>query len=359
MRAVGAILRDPAKPFTIEEFELADPGPGEVLVRVVGVGLCHTDLLLRDRPALPLPMVFGHEGSGVVEAVGPGVRRIAPGDHVVLSYDSCGWCGQCQAGSSAYCDEFTARNLTGTRPDGTTGARDLAGGPLAARWFGQSSFATHALATERNVVPVDPALPLALLGPLACGIQTGVGSVLNSLRVPPGAGIAVFGVGTVGLAAVMAARIAGADEIVAVDLHPRRLALALELGATRAVDGAEPELAAAVGQVDHTLDTTGVPEVMHTAIAVLRPRGSCGLVGGGSGQLTVRPQLLAGRMLRYLIEGEAVPHQFIPRLIGLWKQGRLPFDRLVRSYPLTAVNEAERDAADGTAIKPVLLPGSP
>ena len=357
MRIQAAVLRDPAKPFTVEEVELGAPGPGEVLVRVAGAGLCHTDVVLRMLPELPMPMIFGHEGSGVVEAIGSGVRSVAPGDHVVLSYDSCGGCARCLTSMAPYCDQFMARNLTGVRADGTSGATDSAGLPVAARWFGQSSFASHAIATERNVVAVDASLPLEMLGPLGCGLQTGAGSVLIALGVRPATSIAVFGTGAVGLAAVMAARIAGAAEIIAVDLHPARRELALELGATRAIDGADPDLAAAIGQVHYCFDTTGVPAVAATAIAVLRPGGTCGLVGAGGGEIRLRPEALAGRSLRYILEGEAIPQQFIPRLIQLWQRGRFPFDRLLRSYPLDQINDAERDSANGTTIKPILLPG--
>ncbi|MEV4015030.1 zinc-binding dehydrogenase [Nonomuraea angiospora] len=179
-----------------------------------------------------------------------------------------------------------------------------------------------------------------------------------ALNVRPADGIAVFGAGAVGLAAVMAAKVAGAGEIVAVDLHASRRELALELGATRALDGADPGLAAAIGEVDHSFDTTGVPEVIRTAIAVLRPGGSCGLVGAGGGEVTLRPTALAGRTVRFILEGDAVPQQFIPMLIGLWRQGRFPFDRLIRTYPLGGINDAERDSASGATVKPVLLPAS-
>nr|BFE82361.1 hypothetical protein GCM10020093_049620 [Planobispora longispora] len=260
-------------------------------------------------------------------------------------------------GAPSYCDEFLMRNASGLRTDGTSGATDPTGAPVAARWFGQSAFATHAVATERNLVRVDPSLPLELLGPLGCGLQTGAGSVLNVLNVRPASSIAVFGAGAVGLAAVMAAKVAGAGEIVAVDLHPGRRELALELGATRAVDGADPELAAAVGQVDCSFDTTGVPSVVTTAVGVVRPLGTCGLVGAGGGEITLQPESFAGRSIRYIFEGDAVPQQFIPELIRLWQQGRFPFDRLIRTYSLDEINEAERDSANGTTIKPVLLPG--
>lgn len=358
MQIQAAVLRHPAKPFTLEDIELDDPGPGEILVRVAGAGLCHTDLVYRSLPELPMPMILGHEGSGVVAATGPGVTRFAPGDHVVMSYDSCGRCAQCLAAAPCYCEEFIGRNFSGMRQDFSSGARDLAGGPVAARWFGQSSFAGYALATERNLVAVDASLPIETLGPLGCGVQTGAGSVLLALGVRPASSIAVFGTGAVGLSAVMAARVAGASDIVAVDLHATRRDLALELGATRALDGADPDLAAAVGQVDYVLDTTGVPDVIAAAVGTLRPGGSCGLLGVGGGPVVLQPEAFAGRSIRYIFEGEAVPQAFIPTLIRLWQEGRFPFDRLIKTYPLGQANEAERDSVSGGCVKPVLVPGT-
>ncbi|MFD8725283.1 NAD(P)-dependent alcohol dehydrogenase [Streptomyces sp. NPDC059629] len=366
MRTRAAVMRSAQGPFTIEQVELDDPGPGELLIRIAGTGLCHTDLLARHMPdgMMPLPAVFGHEGSGVVEAVGPGVTSAGVGDHVVLSYDSCGACGRCRSAQPAYCDSFLARNISGRRPDGSTPLTDDGGLPLAGRWFGQSSFAGHALAGERNTVVVDRSLPLELLGPLGCGIQTGAGSVLLGLGVHAGSSIVVFGTGAVGLAAVMAARAAGAGEIIAVDLHPGRRELALELGATLALDGADPDLAkvitARTGGTDFALDTTAVPAVAVTALNSLRAKGVCALVGAGSAPLTLPPDALSnGRSLTYLMEGDAVPQTFIPRLIDMWSRGRFPFDRLIRTYPLDAVNDAERDSLSGACVKPVLVPGGP
>ena len=363
MRVHAAVLREQDQPFSIEEMDLADPGPGEVLVRVAGAGLCHTDLLARQGVRLRLPLVTGHEGAGVVEAVGPGVSQVVVGDHVVLSFDSCGWCARCLGGEPAYCDEFMALNFSGLRPDGSTPMSDRAGRPVPARWFGQSSHATHAVATERNLVRVDPDLPLPLLGPLGCGMQTGAGAVLLALKVPAGSTVAVFGTGAVGLAAVMAARIAGASEIVAVERHAKRRELALELGATRAVDGADPDLAAQLnawtgGGVDCALDTTGVAAMVVTALTALRPRGVCALVGIG-GDLVLPPHAMsAGRVLTFLLAGDAVPQRFIPQLIALWRRDRFPFDRLVRTYPLTEINAAEQDSLSGETVKPVLVPAS-
>ncbi|MER8098394.1 NAD(P)-dependent alcohol dehydrogenase [Streptomyces goshikiensis] len=364
MKIEAAVLRGASDPYVIEPVELASPGHGQVLVRIAGAGFCHTDLLPRTPGFMAQPPVItGHEGSGTVEEVGPGVTGIAPGAHVVLSFDSCGACRNCLGAHPAYCEHFYRLNLTGSGLDGAGPVTDRHGHPVAARWFGQSSFATHVLATARNVVEVDKDLPLELLGPLGCAVQTGAGSVLLALRAGAGSSIVVFGAGGVGLSAVMAARVAGATTIVAVDLHESRLSLARELGATATVHGGDDDIVERLrgltrGGAQYTLDTTGVPEVISTAIDALRPTGTVGLVGAPSRPLTLHPAALAqGKNVKGILEGDAVPQLFIPQLLELWREGRFPFDRLVRTYPLSAINDAERDAVAGTTVKPVLLPG--
>jgi aryl-alcohol dehydrogenase len=308
------------------------------------------------------PVVLGHEGSGTVAAVGPGVTGLAPGDPVVLSFDSCGGCANCLAAHPAYCAEFFPRNMTGVSVGGCSSVTVEDGEPVATRWFGQSSLATHAVTTARNVVPVEAGLPLELLGPLGCGIQTGAASVLIALGVTAGSSLAVFGAGAVGLSAVMAAKVAGATTIIAVDLYQSRLDLAAELGATHTINGDNDGIAAQIlaitgDGVQYAFDTTGVPAVIATAVSSLRPTGTCGLVGVGQGNLVLDPFALAGgRNLMGILEGDAVPQLFIPRLIQLWKQGRFPFDKLMTTYPLTQINEAEAASASGTAVKPVLIP---
>ncbi|GAB2831977.1 NAD(P)-dependent alcohol dehydrogenase [Actinocorallia aurea] len=357
----AAVLRDTAAPFSIETVTVDAPQPGEALVRVVGAGMCHTDQLGRAGVfgETFLPAILGHEGSGVVEAVGEGVTAVAPGDHVVLTFEYCGKCAACISGQPANCALFELSNLTGLRPDGTGSAQDASGAPLTSRWFGQSSFAQYTLATERNMVKVDKDIPLELLGPLGCGIQTGAGAVLNSARLAPGESIAVFGTGAVGLAAIMAAKASGATDIVAVDLNPARREAALELGATRAVDGADPNLVAEIRGagpgLDVSFDTTGVTSAMSAAVDVLGRPGRCILVGAGMDMFTVHPAGLVGKTVTYVYEGDAIPHLFIPRLLTLWKQGLFPFDKLITTYPLTDINQAEADTHKGTAIKPVLL----
>jgi aryl-alcohol dehydrogenase len=363
MEITAAVLRDPDGPYRLEQVGLAEPGPGQVLVRIVGAGMCHTDVLPRAPGSLsPPPIITGHEGSGVVESVGEGVEGVAVGDHVVLSFDSCGTCDNCGHGVPAYCDTFLFRNLLGRDLDGSTGVTDADGQQVSSRWFGQSSFATHAVAAARNVVVVDKSLPLELLGPLGCGMQTGAGSILGALDVQPGTSLAIFGAGAVGLAAVMAAKVAGATTIIAIDLHAHRLSLAEELGATHIIDGAAEDLVAQIqaitgGGANYVFDTTGAPAVILKALASLRMAGKCGLVGIQNGDLVLDGLALVGKTVYGILEGGVHPQAFIPRMIALWQEGRFPFDRLVQTFPLSAINEAEQASLSGKVIKPVLLPG--
>ncbi|MEW1695230.1 NAD(P)-dependent alcohol dehydrogenase [Streptomyces sp. NPDC091278] len=363
MKARAAVLRSRTLPFRVEDVTLEGPGPGEALVRVAGTGFCHTDLLPRtDRLGVALPLVGGHEGAGTVLATGTGVHEVSVGDHVVMSFDSCGGCRSCLAGRPATCAAFFTRNLTGRHPGGTGGvARDAEGGEVAAYWFGQSSFATHCVVPVRSLVPVPRSLPLELLGPLGCGFQTGAGAVLNSLGVRTGSSVVVAGTGAVGLAAVMAARAAGATVVVAVDVLPVRRELAAELGATHTLDGSSDALAEEIlritGGADHAVDTTGLPPVITALVRSLHSAGSCGLVGVQHGDLIVDPLLIAaGRTIKGIIEGDAEPRLFIPRLIDLWQRGLFPFDRLIRRYPLAEIDRAERDVASGAVVKAVLIP---
>jgi aryl-alcohol dehydrogenase len=296
--------------------------------------------------------------------VGDAVVGVAVGDHVVLSVNTCGRCRQCLAGDSTYCADLYARNFGGTRPDGSTALRDAEGGQLSSHFFGQSSFARRANVQARSVVPIRPDVPLELMGPLGCGIQTGAGAVMNSLRPPAGSSIAVFGAGAVGLSAVLAARAVGCTRIVSVDVVPERLALATELGATDVVDArdgssAERIMALTDGQgVDLALETTGVAAVLRSAADSLGIRGTVGVVGaqapGEETAFETGLSMTRGWRLQMIIEGDAVPQTFIPQLIELWRQGRFPFDRLVTSYDFADIEQAFADSAAGRTIKPVL-----
>ncbi|MFD7919895.1 NAD(P)-dependent alcohol dehydrogenase [Streptomyces sp. NPDC059740] len=362
-RFQAAVLRSYEGPFTIEEVALPpEPAVGEILVEIAGCGMCRTDLAVRRSAGRsPLPAVLGHEGAGVVVRTGGGPdTAIGVGDHVVLSFDSCGQCGNCRAAAPSYCDSFASLNLFGGRKEEAPRLTDATGGALAPRWFGQSSFAAYALVPARNAVRVDPTLPLELLGPLGCGFLTGAGAVLNTFGVGPGDTLAVFGAGAVGLAAVMAATAAGALTV-AVDRHPGRLALAEQFGAialTAATSGLPEQIRRLTdGGAQYALDTTASPPLINDALRALRPTGSLGLVARLHTALPLEPGTLdGGRSIRHLCEGDAVPGLLIPRLTALWQAGRFPFDRMIRTYPLADINQAERDCEAGRVVKPVLLP---
>lgn len=362
----AAVAHPGAGAFTWESVRLEDPRPDEVLVRVVGVGICHTDLASRDEQLhTPLPAVLGHEGAGVVEAAGELVTGVTIGDTVLLSFDSCGSCVACLHGHPAYCRSFTPRNFDAARPDGTTPIRSREDSPIGGRFFGQSSFAEHCVAHERGVVPVrvDDEDELALLAPIGCGVQTGAGAVLNELSVRPGDSVAVFGVGGVGLSAVMAAALTTATRIVAVDIVDSRLEFAKEVGATDVINGAEEDVAARLEEttggrgVDHALESSGLPALLRQAVDALSVGGTVAVVGappaGTDASFDVN-FLLNGRGIRGVTEGDSDLTTFVPSLVELYRSGRLPFDRMIRTYPPERINEAAADTVSGEVLKPVL-----
>jgi aryl-alcohol dehydrogenase len=363
MRTSAAVVREPAGDFVIEELDLDEPRDDEVLVRIVATGICHTDLAARDQhlPVL-LPAVLGHEGAGVVEAVGARVSAVRPGDHVVLTWTCCGTCRACRSGQYSSCERFFAFNIAnGTRPDGTATLWSD-GRVVHGHFFGQSSFALHAIAGERSVVRVRDDVPLDLLAPLGCGVQTGAGAVMNTLRPRPGASIAVFGAGTVGLSAVLAALVCGCTTVVAVDTNPARLALATELGATHVVDASRDDPVEAVrcitdGGPDFSLECVGKPAVFRQAVDVLPRRGVCGLLGAvapGTEVTLDMDLIMNARTVRGIIEGDAVPDLLIPRLVDLYAAGRFPYTRLIKPYPFKAIDDAVADMEAGRVVKPVL-----
>jgi aryl-alcohol dehydrogenase len=301
-------------------------------------------------------VVLGHEGAGIVEEVGKAVRSVKRGDHVVLSYLSCGRCRCCKSGRPAHCEHFWDLNFGFARLDGSN-ALEPSG--VRGHFFGQSSFATHALATDRNVVKVAKALPLELLAPLGCGLQTGAGTVMNSLAVKRGASIAVFGTGSVGLAALMAARVVGADPIIAVDMNPKRLALARQLGATHTVNSVKTEVTQRIraitgSGIDHVVESTGATALHRAGVRLLNAGGSMALLAG-NGRTADLPD---GRKVIDVIQGDAVPQTFIPYLINLYRRGLFPFDRLVKFYDFANINQAIADEKSGKTIKAVLRMGS-
>ncbi|WP_263588001.1 NAD(P)-dependent alcohol dehydrogenase [Sphingopyxis sp. GC21] len=307
---------------------------------------------------------LGHGGSGIVVEVGSSVTKVAPGDHVVMSFASCGQCENCRRGLGGYCPDLYGRNFSGARPDGSSPCCGTNGERLSGYFFAQSSFGDHALANERNVIKIRKDVPIELMGPLGCGIQTGAGAVINALKPGAGTSIAVFGAGSVGLAAIMAARVVGCATIIAVDLNQKRLDLAKELGATDAVqagEGTGDAIRALTGGegVQYSLECTGLPQVVRQAVDALRLTGVCGTIGvapiGTEFTLDMNA-ILFGRSVRGIIEGDSIPDIFIPQLVELWRQGRFPFDRLVTRFPLSRIEEAAQASERGEVLKAILLP---
>ncbi|QAS53515.1 NAD(P)-dependent alcohol dehydrogenase [Halobacillus litoralis] len=360
MKTKAAITYDKGADFEIEEVELQEPKANEVLIKVVASGVCHTDAVARDQEApTPLPAVLGHEGSGIVQKVGEGVRSVEEGDHVVLSFSSCGQCENCLTGNPAYCDVMVELNFDGAMPDGTH--RIYKGEQELSSFFGQSSFGMYAVAHERNIVKVDKDVDLELLGPLGCGIQTGSGTVLNKLQPAFGETIAVYGCGAVGLSAIMAANIVGASKIIAVDVNGSRLESAREFGATHTFNGKEVDVVEEIKQVTdggthYAVETTGVPEVTRQSVLALRPMGVSAVVGvTPDTTFNVFEDIMAeGKALVGAIEGDAVPQVFIPKMIEYYKMGKFPFDKLVKYYSLEEINQAFADSADGKTVKPII-----
>jgi aryl-alcohol dehydrogenase len=361
----AAVVFETSGAFSIEQLELCDPNDDEVLVRIVGAGICGTDLGARDGhlPIPPPPSVFGHEGAGVVEKVGAWVTKVKPGDHVVLGWDYCGACTSCKAGKELYCLNFFLHNFHGARPDGTTTLRK-GDQVIHGSFFCQSSFANFALANERNVVKVREDIPLDVLAPMGCGVMTGAGAVMNSLQPRPGASIAVFGVGNVGLSAVLAALVCGCTTIIAVDINADRLEMAKELGATHTINASEVDPVEAIlditgGGADFSLECVGNPKVLRQAVDVLPRLGVCGLLGvvpPGTEVSLDMDLIMNGRTVTGILGGDAIPDLFIPKLIELYSQGRFPFDRLITFYPFDDINQAVEDMEQGRVIKPVLRP---
>ncbi|MBN1103848.1 MAG: NAD(P)-dependent alcohol dehydrogenase [Deltaproteobacteria bacterium] len=366
MKIKAAVVSEAGGKFHMEQLELSEPGDHEVQVKIVGAGICHTDFAGRDQhlpipPERSMPIVLGHEGAGVVEKAGSRVTKVKPGDHVVLTWDSCGACSSCKAGKDPYCLNFFLHNFNGARTDGTPTLRK-GDQVIHGSFFSQSSFATHALANERNVVKVRTDVPIEILGPLACGVQTGAGAVINNLQPRAGATIAIFGVGTVGMSAVLAAVVVGCTTIIAVDIIPERLKAAKEFGATHAIDASKEDPVKAIrditgGGAEFTLECVGSPNVFRQAVDSLPLCGVCGLLGvvppGTPVELDM-DLIMNGRTIRGIIEGDSIPDLFIPRLIELYKQGRLPFDRMITFYPFDEINKAVEDMERGRVIKPVL-----
>jgi aryl-alcohol dehydrogenase len=365
MQIHAAVAMKPGADFEFMSVELDDPRDDEILVRVVAAGLCHTDIAYRDlETGLALPAVFGHEGAGIVERVGNAVTKVVPGDRVLMSFRSCGACPRCSDHDPSYCHQLAVMNFTGRRVDGSTAIRSSDGAEISSNFFGQSSFASHALTYERNVVKLPDGKPLASFAPLGCGVQTGAGAVMRSLACRAGSTLAVLGVGTVGLSAVMGGVVQGCSTIIAIDPMPERRKLAIDMGATHAIDPFAGNIVDAVRSivpigVDYLVDCSGVVSAVEAALGYLAPKGVIGLIGIPS-KIDAAISLPIGLMLTYgftvkgIIEGDSEPDTFLPELIQLHEEGRFPFDRLITTYPFAELNQAIADQHSGKAVKVVL-----
>ena len=363
MQITAAIVNQQSAPFSIDTVDLCDPRPDEILVRVAASGMCHTDLHGRDGYFQnPFPAIFGHEGGGVVEAVGSAVTDFESGDHVIMAFPFCGACPNCRADMPAHCMDSMALKGSGTRADGST-LIERNGAPVYSAFFQQSSFGTHAIANQRFAVKVRKDAPLDHLGAMACGVQTGAGAVFNAIKPAAGDSIAIFGVGGVGLSALMAAKMSGCDPIIAVDLQDSRLALARELGATHTINHTgRDDVVAAIRHitghgVKHSIDTSARPDILREAVEALMPLGTCILLGSarpGTDVSLEMPFLQDGRAIRGVIQGWSNPQIFLPHLVDLMMDGKFPVDRLMTFYPFAEINQAAEDATTGKTIKPVL-----
>lgn len=364
MQITAAVARAPKTDLSIEQIELDELHPTEVRVRMVATGVCHTDSLVREQVyPTPLPAVLGHEGAGVVEAIGSEVHSVVPGDHVVLNAAFCGYCDRCRAGQVAYCENLFAADFGGQRADEST-AFSKDGERISSHFFGQSSFASYSNVVQESVIKIDKDVPLDLVAPLGCGIQTGAGSVLNELKPILGSTMVVIGTGAVGAGAIMAAAVANCTTIIAADIHDSRLELAKELGATDTINTLNQDLTEEILRItdgkgaDYILDTTARPDVLRKSADALALRGTLALVGatkpGTEVAFEIGASLVKGWTFKTIVQGSSVPQIFIPQLIALWKAGRFPFDKLVKHYALEDINQGFADSASGVTVKPVV-----
>lgn len=365
MQAQAAVLERANGPWDIQTIRLEPPAKGQVMVRITAAGICHTDLIFASGAMnSPFPLVLGHEGAGIVEAIGPEVTGLSLGDKVLLTFDSCGTCPSCSHGDPSYCHNFVPLNFAVEDVTGRVTARDQSDHAVATRFFGQSSFATHAIANSRNVLKIDAGADESVLAPLGCGIQTGAGAVLRSLKAEAGSDMVIMGGGAVGLSAVMAARIADCRKIILIEPNPARRALAVELGATDVIDPLGTDTAAAVRSicpagVANVLDTSGNLTAIGAALGMLAPHGALGLVGVPGSMdavlpLPIVPVISAGFRVIGIIEGDSDPATFMPELLAYHAAGRLPVERLVTHYPFAQIAKAIDDAHHGRVIKAVL-----
>lgn len=351
-------------PYESIEAMLPEPTADQLLVDIDAAGVCHADLAARDGMfPVPLPAVLGHEGTGTVRAVGPGVRNAKIGDRVVLTFDSCHRCPSCTAGRFTRCDRYMHMNFGGQRQLEGQPVVATTRGDLFSGFFGQSSFGTRAMASERNAVVLDVDLPPHLLAPLGCAVQTGAGAVLNVAPLHPGAVVAIVGLGPVGFSALTAAtQFTAARTVIAVDLSDERLKLAQELGAglvINAADGRAFEHIANDGGADVIVECSGAPKILPNALTGLRIGGTLVVVGappfGTTAPIDVADVVNRSLTIKGTVEGDSQPQRLIPWLAEMVLRGRWPLNQIVHTYPMANIETAAKDMLSGRVIKPVLL----
>ncbi|RSH76960.1 uncharacterized protein EHS24_003898 [Apiotrichum porosum] len=360
-------------PFVLRDVTLDDPLEDEVLIEMVASGICHTDLLVASGhlPDNKFPVILGHEGAGYVVKAGAKAGRLQPGELVLLSFACCEDCDPCKTGATYACDTWTPINFlkqraSGNPAVGVLGDGNLKGKPVEGSFFGQSSFARHALVKESSCVVVPKGTDVKTLAPLGCGLQTGAGGVFNAANVQPHNTVLVSGLGGVGMAALFAAASIGAKTIIVVDINEERLKLAKELGATHAVNPKSlsgtttPEEARRLTDgrgVDFVIECTGHPAAAKDAFLSLGMRGRMVQIGSSPGELSVgfNDILLGLRSIEACVEGNDSPHRLVPRLVELHKQGKFPVDRIVKTYPWKEMHQALEDMHSGKVIKPILV----
>ncbi|OTG87640.1 aryl-alcohol dehydrogenase [Acinetobacter sp. ANC 4558] len=364
MKVKAAVVNGVNTNYSFESLNLAELQHDEVRVRIVATGICHSDDALRlGHAGFGFPAVLGHEGAGIVEQVGSSVNHIAKGDHVVLAYAYCSHCNHCLEGIPAACTDWLSLNWGSLRKDGSAFfTKD--DGTAVSNFFHQSSFSTYTNVKVSNVIKVEKDLDLRILGPLGCGLMTGVGTIVNGLQAKPGSSIVILGTGAVGLAAMMAAKIAGCSTIIAVDIHDSRLALSKELGATHTINSKNTDVLERVREitnqvgVNYSIDTTGISDVMKLSLDVLAIRGVAAPIAVTNHDLvlnTLNDLVISSKKMIGVLMGATIPQLTIPKMIEFYKNGDFPFDKLIQFYPFEEINQASADSLSGKTIKPVLI----
>lgn len=362
MKITAAVVHEKNGPYLFEEVDLSPPNENELLVKVVASGICHTDEFGRSQGTpIPFPLVLGHEGAGIVEKVGSKVKNFKVGDHVAFSYAYCDHCDSCLSGEPFYCHSYNEINFGGVASDGQT--RIHQNGKPVSMFFGQSSFATHAIVNSKSAVKIDPDVDLSIVAPIGCGVQTGAGAVLNILKPKINDSIAVFGCGAVGMSAIMAAKVARCRQIIAVGGNAASLALAKELGAThtinrKEVDDLVKEIHNITGNgVKFAIDTSGHGPMLEQAIkstcyhGTILPLAPSGIIDNFDMGQDV---LMNMRKIIGTCEGDSIAQVFIPEIVRLYKNGEFPLDKIIKVYPFTQLEQAVNDSKAGKVIKAVL-----